>query len=194
VRRRDVQALADRLVASGASGSKGRNVVTALKVVYRRELEHDDLAVNPTTNLRLPDVDGTRGWDARPEEALPLLEALNGERAVYATALLAGLRRGELRALRVSDVHGLDADDGESWISVERSWDDQDGLVEPKSKAGVRWTLLGETLRAILAEHVHRSGRSGDELLFGKTADTLFIPWTIAKHADDAWRPPSSSG
>jgi hypothetical protein len=92
VRRRDVQALADRLVASGASGSKVRNVVTALKVVYRRELEHDDLAVNPTTNLRLPDVDGTRGWDARPEEALPLLEALNGEKAVYATAL------------RVSDV------------------------------------------------------------------------------------------
>jgi integrase len=81
----------------------------------------------------------------------------------------------------------LDADDGESWISVERSWDDQDGLVEPKSKAGVRRTLLCETLRAILAEHVHRSGRSGDELLFGKTADTLFIPWTIVKHADDAW-------
>src|SRR5262249_24285550 len=67
VRRRDVQTLADRLVAAGASGSKVRNVVTALKVVYRRELEHDDLAVNPTTNLRLPDVDGTRAWDATPE-------------------------------------------------------------------------------------------------------------------------------
>jgi integrase len=39
----------------------------------------------------------------------------------------------------------------------------------------------------ILADHVRRTGRSGDELLFGKTADTPFVPWTIAKHADDAW-------
>lgn len=109
VRRRDVQALADRLVRDGASGSKVRNVVTALKVVYRRELEHDDLAVNPTTNLRLPDVEGTRDWDATPEEALALLEALpEDEKALYATALLAGLRRGELRALRISGVQGLD--------------------------------------------------------------------------------------
>jgi integrase len=107
--------------------------------------------------------------------------------ALYATALLAGLRRGELRALRVSDVHGLEADTGERWIGVERSWDDRDGLVDPKSKAGMRSTLLCETLRAILAEHVRQTGRSGDDLIFGKTASVPFVPWTIAKHADDAW-------
>jgi integrase len=150
-------------------------------------LEHDDLAVNPTTNLRLPEVDGTREWDATPEEALPLLEALDDEKALYATALLAGLRRGELRALRVLDVHGLEADAGERWISVERSWDDRDGLVDPKSKAGVRLTLLCETLRAILAEHVRRTGRSGDDLIFGKTASAPFVPWTVGRHAEDAW-------
>jgi integrase len=187
LRRRDVQALADRLVSKGVSGSKVRNVITALKVVYRRELEHDDLAVNPTTNLRLPDVEGTREWDATPEEALALLDALEDEQALFATAMLAGLRRGELRALRVSDLHGLEAEEGDRWISVERSWDDREGLVEPKSKAGVRLTLLCEMLRAILAEHLRRSGRRGDELIFGKGADAPFTPWTVAKHADDAW-------
>jgi hypothetical protein len=120
---------------------------------------------------------------------LALLDALgDGERPVYATALLAGLRRGELWALRVLDVHGLDEETTECWISVERSWDSREGVVDPKSKAGVRLTLLCETLRTILAEHIRRTGRSGDDLIFGKTASEPFVPWTIAKHADDAWR------
>jgi integrase len=74
-----------------------------------------------------------------------------------------------------------------NWISVERSWDDREGVVDPKSKAGVRKTLLGETLRLILIDHVRRTGRSGDELLFGKTVSEPFVPWTVGKHADDAW-------
>jgi integrase len=169
------------------SASKVRNVITALKVVYRRELEHDDLAVNPTTNLRLPEGGNPREWDASPEEALAVLEALGeDEKPVYATALLAGLRRGELRALRVPDVHSLE-DDGEGWISVERSWDDREGEVDSKSKAGVRLTLLCETLRSILAEHVRRAGRSGDDLIFGKSDRVPFIPWTVAAHGDEAW-------
>src|SRR5512133_2391798 len=90
-------------------------------------------------------------------------------------------------ALRVSDVHGLEADAGEGWISVERSWDDRDGLVDPKSKAGVRLTLLCEKLRAILAEHVRQTGRSGDDLIFGKTVTAPFVPWTVGRHAEDAW-------
>src|SRR5690348_11814329 len=44
VRRRDVQALVDRLTASGLSGSTVRNAVNALKVIYRRALENDDIA------------------------------------------------------------------------------------------------------------------------------------------------------
>jgi integrase len=187
VRRRDVQELVDRLVGQGKSASKVRNVVTALKVVYRRELEHDDLAVNPTTNLRLPEGGSSRHWDSTPEDALALVNALpEVEKPIYAAALLAGLRRGELRALRVADVHGLE-DEGEGWISVEHGWDDREGEVGPKSKAGFRLTLLCDTLRAILAEHVSRTGRSGDELLFGKTVTAPFVPWTVGAHADDAW-------
>ena len=85
-------------------------------------------------------------------------------------------------------MHGLEAEAGERWISVERNWDDRDGLVDPKSKAGTRLKLLCETLREILVEHVGRTGRSGDDLIFGKTASTPFVPWTVSKHAADAWR------
>jgi hypothetical protein len=88
-------------------------------------------------------------------------------------------------SLLVAERDPLDA--GERWISVERSWDDRDGLVDPKSKAGVRLTLLCETLRAILAEHVRQTGRSGDDLIFGKTATAPFVPSTVGRHAEDAW-------
>jgi integrase len=161
--------------------------VTALKVVYRRELEDDELTVNPTLNLRLPEVEGEREWDANPEEAFALLETLGAEKALYATALLAGLRRGELKALRVCDLHGLEAEAGERFISVERGWDDREGPVAPKSKAGTRLTLLCETLRAILAEHIERTGRHGSELVFGMTATAPFVDWTVAAHASEAW-------
>jgi integrase len=105
-----VQELVEKLLGQGFSGSKTRNVVTALKVIYRRELEDDELTVNPTLNLRLPEVEGEREWDANPEDALALLESLGEEKALFATALLAGLRRGELKALRVCDLHGLKAE------------------------------------------------------------------------------------
>ena len=55
------------------------------------------------------------------------------ETALWATAFYAGLRRGELRALRVRDV---DFDAGT--IAVERGWDDKEGPIAPKSRAHAR--------------------------------------------------------
>lgn len=49
---------------------------------------------------------------------------------MWATALYAGLRLGELKALRVDDI---DLDGG--LISVERSWDVKEGPIEPRAGA-----------------------------------------------------------
>jgi integrase len=55
--------------------------------------------------LELPAVRGTRDRIASPTEAAELLERLpEDERGLWATALYAGLRRGELQALRWEDV------------------------------------------------------------------------------------------
>ena len=59
------------------------------------------------------------------------------DRALWATAFYAGLRRGELRALRVADVNG-------TCIHVEFGWDDQGGQQAPKSLAGRRDVPLTE--------------------------------------------------
>ncbi len=96
-----VQDLVDRLVARGLAPSRVRNAVLPLRAVFRRAVARSEVFHNPTLGLSLPAVRGRRDRVARPEEARALIAALPvGDRALWATALYAGLRRGELQALR----------------------------------------------------------------------------------------------
>lgn len=70
-----------------------------LRVIYRRAIEDGDVAVNPCDHLRLPAVRGKRDRIVSPEAAAALLAALEPrDRSLWALALYAGLRRGELMA------------------------------------------------------------------------------------------------
>jgi integrase len=95
-----------------------RNALLPMRAIYRRALARGDVAVNPTTGLELPAVRGTRERVASPDEAKRLPAALDRDRALWATAMFAGLRRGELRALTWDAV---DFDRGV--IRVVSSWD-----------------------------------------------------------------------
>ena len=76
-----------------------------LRVVCRRALSRGDIQVNPTTGIEIAAVRGRRTRFAMPAEAHELIEAEpTQDRALWATAFYAGLRRGELRALRWIDV------------------------------------------------------------------------------------------
>lgn len=54
VKRRHVQALADRLVADGLSPSTVRNALMGLRVIFRRALRDDLVALNPCDGIELP--------------------------------------------------------------------------------------------------------------------------------------------
>ncbi len=109
----------DKLVAKGKSPSTVRNTILPLCAIYRRALSRSEVLTNPTLGLSLPRHRQRRERIARPTEAKALLEALSSsDRALFATALYAGLRRGELRALRWQDV-----DFAAGVIRVERGWD-----------------------------------------------------------------------
>ena len=139
---------------------------------------------NPTTNLDLPSSRRGAIRIATPGEARKLLEALPGpERATWATAFYAGLRRGELQALRCSAI-----DLGGSTIRVERSHDQYEGPVDPKSATSVRTVPMLAVLRDYLDEHLLETGRSGDELAFGRTPHDAFVASTVRDHADEAWK------
>jgi integrase len=184
LRRREVQVLlADELVSRGLSGSRIRGVLNALRAVLRRPLQADELQADPTDRLDLPAGERARDRAASPAEAAALLSALDdADRALWATAFYAGLRRGELRALRVDDV-----DMASNEIRVQRGWDDLEREIAPKSGKGTRRVPLAGELRRILLEHIARTGRRGDDLLFGRTAREPFTPTHIRRRALEAW-------
>jgi len=101
-------------------------------------------------------VRGKRERIAEPSEAAKLLAALpKSDRALWATAFYGGLRLGELQALRWEDV-----DLATGVLRVKRAWDKVEGIIEPKSRAGVRTVPIAAVLRDYLDAHktAHDSG------------------------------------
>jgi integrase len=180
----EVQALVDALAREGLAPSTIGNHLDPLRAIYRRAIRRERVAINPTSGLEIPASRGRRDRIADPTEAAALIAALRPEdRALWATAFYAGLRRGELRALRWADI-----DLGRSEIRVERSWDDGAGAIEPKSEAGARTLPMLAVLRDYLDEHKLASGRSGADLAFSRTAQDPFVPSTARNRALAAWK------
>jgi integrase len=181
--RLDWQDFADRLVAEGLDPSTIRNVLMPLRALYRRECARG-LAINPTTGLSLPAVRGRRDRIVSPGEAEKLLAALpEADRPLWATALYAGLRRGELLALRFEDV-----DLPAGLLRVERAYDPVARVyVEPKSQAGRRTVPVARILREYLAAARLRAGRPHG-LVFGSDAETPFDYLKTTRRAQRVWR------
>jgi integrase len=183
VRRPDVQQLADRLLADGHSPSTIRTTFLPLRAIYRRAMARGYVAVNPCTGLELPAVRSRRERFASPEEAEQLIAAAPlADRVVWATAMYAGLRLGELRALHAESV-----DLAAGVIHVERGWDTAEGEIGLKSGAGRRRVPIAAILRDYLAEHVARTPRSGSQRFFGSTGISPFDAQKLQRRADDAW-------
>jgi integrase len=156
----DAQALVDDLHASGLSASTVRNRLDPLRVIYRRARRRGQVVIDPMRDLDVPTGRGRRERVATRQEAEELIGALpGGERALWATAIYRGLRRGEMRALRWSD---LDLAGEPGTIHIQRTWDDIEGEVPTKSDAG-------------------------DDLVFGRSSTLPFIASTVRSRALRAW-------
>jgi integrase len=180
----DVQDLADSLTGEGLSASTVHNTLDPLRVIYRRATRRKLLTIDPTKGLELRRPDGRRERIADPAEARSLIAALPAsERAMWACAFYAGLRRGELRALRWSDV-----DVSGRVIRVQRGWDAKEGEQDGKSDAARRRVPILDPLARELAAHKLRTQRDGEALVFGRTASDPFIPSTVRSRALKAWK------
>lgn len=183
LQRPDLQAFVNRLIAADISPSTIQVTLLPVRALYRRAMSLGEVALNPCTGLELPAVRGRRERYASPNEAEKLLAAVPPrDRAIWATAMYAGLRRGELRALRAKDV-----DVANGVIRVERGWDPYEGEIKLKSAAGRRRVPIAAVLRDHLAEHQAGSGRTGDERFFGATAERPFNGVKVSERADKAW-------
>jgi integrase len=186
--RHEAQKLVEQLGGQGLSGSKVRNAIMPARVIFRRARRSGAIVINPFEDLELPAAGGRRrDQKAKPEKViLDLLPALaEVDQTLYATAYLAGLRRGELRALKWESV---ELPKGESYgvIDVQHGWDDLEGEIETKSIASRRRVPFGALLRRQLLTHQVSTGRRSG-FVFGRTASAPFTPTHIRKRAMRAW-------
>lgn len=182
--RPDLQEFVNGLVSKGVSPSTIQVTLLPLRAVFRRALSLGELAVNPCSGLETPAVRGRRERFASAAEAAALIAAVpSRDRPIWATAMYGGLRRGELRALRVEDV-----DLSAGIIRIERGWDPYEGEIELKSRAGRRKVPISEVLRPFLVKQLGASGRTGSDRLFGSTAARPFAGEKLSERADVAWK------
>src|SRR5665811_2630440 len=72
-------------------------------------------------------------------------------------------------------------------IRVERGWDQEEGVIDPKSRSGRRAVPMLANLRRYLEADLKRTGRTGADLVFGRAPDTAFVSSTIDNRAKNAW-------
>lgn len=148
-----LNALALELERRGLAASTVRNLLMPMRAVYRHALMLGWVTENPTEAMSLPTGSGRRTRVVAPERIPLYLDALEaGDRALWATAFYAGLRRGELMALRWADVDlagGQISIDPEQGTYNPRSQE----FGPPKSEAGVRRVAICGELRDRLLEH-----------------------------------------
>lgn len=184
VSRGNLTKMIERMLGAGLSGSTVRNAVNPLHLVFRHALDAGTIAVSPTAALRLSPPSNGRDRIATPVEQAALLAALApADRALWTVALGAGLRAGELQALRWEDV-----DLAEGVIRVRRSWDPKSGgFVAPKSAAGRRSVPLLAGVRSALLAHRLASGRR-EGLVFGRNGERPFSHSSCLARAYTAWQ------
>jgi integrase len=185
VRNVDVQDLIESLVAAKLKPTTVQCAILPLRAIYGRLVDRGDLAVNPTARVKVPKVRRARDRIRIPSlvEAGQLLDALElRDRALYGTALYAGLRLGELQALKWEHV-----DLATGVIRVEAGWDRVDREeIEPKTEDGRRKVPVAGALRDLLLEH--RMDGPGDGYVFGRTPGEPFAPTSVYNRARKAWK------
>lgn len=180
----DLQEQVDRWQAEGQAASTIRNSIKPLQAIYRRARSREGLPVNPTHDLELPAPRPREVEIVAPEEAARLLAAAPAQdRALWATALYAGLRYGELRALRWGAV-----DLAGGTIRVRESWDPKEGSIAPKTKTSQRTTPMPAVLRDHLMDRRLAAPDASDQaLVFGASAEAPFQATVVYRRADKAW-------
>lgn len=175
----DLQDMVDKHVAAGTKAGTIQKPVGALRSIYKRAMQRGEIAINPTTGLKMPaNRSSSRGLVA-PADAVRLIAAVpEQDRALWATAFYAGLRRGELMALRWTDIE-------DDVINVRRGWDLMHGPIATKSRRHRRVPIPTVLRGPLKAQRIRQP--PDVELCFGTAPGVPFKPQHVQGRADKAW-------
>lgn len=149
-----VQALLQCKKKEGLAPGSVANIRRVLRAALNQALEWEIVGRNAAKPVKPPKVERLEIRVFTPDEANQFLLAIKGDRweGLFATALLTGLRQGELLGLHWSDVH---LDDGKLYVrySLQRI-NRKLTLVAPKTEVSRREVRLAR--RAVDALRQHR--------------------------------------
>ena len=147
----DVQRLVNAIHAT--TPRTAQLVFDVLHTSLDRAVRSGHLAANPAALADRPRHLAKEGYALTPEEEAALVQVGQSSPLwpAFALMLRAGLRRGEVIALRWGDINLI-----ERWIEIRRTATPIHGQLvidTPKSRAGIRSIPICDSLHALLSDH-----------------------------------------
>ncbi len=178
VTRQEVQAYVAQLNQAGYAPKTVDHIHDVLSAVLRTAVKWGHLHDNPAREVDLPTLRTVRPkWVLTTQQAGALLGALPPlARTMAGLAMLSGLRRGELFALRWRDL-----DDQERVLTVREAV--YEGVFStPKTAAGIRQIPLSDGTVRLLANWRPRATRTDvDALVFSTWAGKPISPNNVSR-------------
>ena len=152
------------------------NELVPVKEMFRHAVKWGYLKINPAEGVERPRIEKEEMEILVPEEIKLFLEHVTLKyRTFFLTAILTGLRRGELLGLQ-----GQDIDWDHNQIHVRRSlWKGQ--IVSPKTKASVRRVDMTPTLAQELRRHKFSCSIEGSDFVFRNSEGKPHDPDSLVK-------------
>jgi len=165
VTRQEIQMYVAHLTQQGYAPKTVDHIHDVLSAVLRTAMKWGHLQENPGRNVDLPQLRTVRPkWALTVEQAQALIDALPAlARTMVGLAVLCGLRRGELFALRWQDLgHGM--------VTLNVGQAVYEGRFDtPKTAAGVRRIPLSDGSRDLLLAWRERTQKADPEALVFST-------------------------
>jgi integrase len=178
ITRQEIQAYVAHLTQVGYAPKSIDHVHDVLSAVLRTAVKWGHLQENPARDVDLPKLKTVRPkWALTPAQAAALLQKLPPlGRAMVGLALLSGLRRGELFALRWRDL-----DEGQRVLTVREAV--YDGAFDtPKTEAGRRQLPLSAAALGFIGEWKARAAKTDAEaLVFSTRTGKAFSPNNVLR-------------
>jgi integrase len=179
ITRQEIQVYVAHLTRQGYAPRSIDHIHDVLSAVLRTAVKWGHLSDNPARGVELPKLRTVRpkwalttGQAAALVQVLPLLA-----RTMAGLAILSGLRRGELFALRWKDI-----DEGARTLSVREAVYDG-AFSTPKTAAGVRQIPLSATALQLIADWRHETNADPDRLVFSTRTGMPLSPNNVLRRA-----------
>lgn len=165
ITRQEIQVYIAHLTRQGYAPKSIDHIHDVLSAVLKTAVKWGHLQENPARGVDLPKLKTVRPkWALAPQQAAALLEKLSPlGRAMVGLAILSGLRRGELFALRWQDI------DEKSRVLTVREAVYDSTFDTPKTEAGLRQVPLSEAALRSIGEWKQRAGKTEPNALVFST-------------------------